>query len=241
MSGRQHAQVYGSAEASILEAQRQLEHQLQQPPERLRETLRDAKDALPALPEPPEALRHVLDSITGAALGQFGAPQGPLNHAWQGTVPAVVLTVSRPMATSLNPLPLCTVMTYKRGLPIVRDICTDPSNFFNSGHTAQPAVDSVQQSVQRQVASTIDISAAELTAGNAALGAMVLQLERMAGVQLGPEEACEQPCMDLGQYAALHSRACVCMRRSLLRLQGLAQQAGRESATATAGTLLAPA
>ena len=84
-------QAYSSAEASILEAQQQLEHQLQQPPERLRETLRGAKDAMPTLPEPPEALKHVLDSITGAALGTFGRQQ----PGFPGPLVCIMLRTSR--------------------------------------------------------------------------------------------------------------------------------------------------
>ncbi len=57
-----------------MEAQQQFERQLQQPPERVREALRGAKDRLPALPEPPAELKHVLDALTGAALKQFGEP-----------------------------------------------------------------------------------------------------------------------------------------------------------------------
>jgi hypothetical protein len=98
----------------------------------------------------------------------------------------------------------------------------------------------MQTTVQQQVASTVGSSAAELTQGNAALGALVAQLDRLAGVPLAPGGSCEQPCLDLGQYAALHSRACVCMQQSFARLQRLAEEAARRSAWAIAGMLHAP-
>ena len=80
-------------------------------------------------------------------------------------------------------------------------------------------------------------SAAELTRGNAALGALVAQLDRLAGVPLAHGGSCEHPCLDLGQYEALHSRACICMQQSFARLERLAGEAARRSAWAIAGML----
>ena len=65
-------QASSSAQGALMEAQQQLQRQLQQPPQGLQQVLRDAKASLPVLPRPPEPIKHALDALADAALGNFG-------------------------------------------------------------------------------------------------------------------------------------------------------------------------
>ena len=105
----------------------------------------------------------------------------------------------------------------------------------------QPAVDGVQHAVQQQVSSALSSSATELTRNNSALAGMVSQLEMLAGGAAlreghgGGGRECAQPCLDLRQYPALHSQACICAVQAFARMQALAEQVASLSTWAVMG------
>ena len=94
----------------------------------------------------------------------------------------------------------------------------------------QPATDAVQKAVKDNV----DRGTADLTKDNAALAALVGQLEGLKGQQ-SPGGVCPESCLDLGKYPMLHSSACVCAHQALGHMHDLALHARYLGAVAVAG------
>lgn len=80
----------------------------------------------------------------------------------------------------------------------------------------------------------MDRGTADLTKNNAALAALVGQVEGLQGQQ-PPGGVCPQSCLDLGNYPMLHSSACVCAHQALGHMHDLALHARNLGAVATAG------
>jgi hypothetical protein len=95
-----------------------------------------------------------------------------------------------------------------------------------------PAVQGVQSAVQKG----LDLQAAGLTQGNAALAALVAQLEQLgAGDAAAESQRCSAPCVDLGEYRTLHSTACVCGQGALADMSRDAREAAYHAVWAVVG------
>jgi hypothetical protein len=108
-------------------------------------------------------------------------------------------------------------------------------------------VDGVQHAVAQQVTGALSASATELTRNNSALAGMVAQLEALAGdgavrdMHGGNSDApCAQPCLNLRQYPALHSQACICAEQAFARMRALGERIALLSTWAVIGELPFP-
>ena len=105
----------------------------------------------------------------------------------------------------------------------------------------------MQRAVAQQVTGALSASATELTRNNSALAGMVAQLEALAGdgavrdMHGGNSGAkCAPPCLDLRQYPALHSQACICAEQAFARMRALGERIALLSARAVVGELPFP-
>lgn len=101
------------------------------------------------------------------------------------------------------------------------------------------AVQPATEAVQKAIKDNVDRGAADLTKDNAALAALVGQIEGLLGQQ-PPGGVCPGSCLDLGKYPMLHSSACVCAHQALGHMHDLALHARYQGAVATAGVFLGP-